>query len=267
MITILGSRGFVGRHLLAHLRRAGADVAAPERGAALPRRPGTVIDCTGVTGDFRTRPFDTVQAHVSALGELLRRDDLDGYVYLSSARVYRRSADTRESALLQVDPGSPDDLYDLSKLTGECFALRVCPEARVVRLSNVVGHNPEAGTFLPMIVRDAVSGRIRLAQGLDSAKDYVHIDDVVRALLRVGPRGQARTYNVASGRSITHRALVERLQQLTACHVEVAADAPIVVQPPIDVTRARRDLDLEPRCVLDALAGLVARAAQPLETS
>ena len=121
--TLLGAHGFVGRHLLTYLTSLGHEVIAPARDARLTDAcDGThEIYAIGLTADFRQRPFDTIEAHVSLAAELLRDCDFTSILYLSSTRVYAGSTNTDKSAALTVCPGNPSDLYNLSKLTGEAI--------------------------------------------------------------------------------------------------------------------------------------------------
>jgi nucleoside-diphosphate-sugar epimerase len=239
--TVLGGQGVIGRALVARLRQGGHAVAVPDRAdRGDPRRPwGHVIYAIGLTADFRRRPFETVEAHVGVLGEVLRQALFDSFLYLSSTRVYAGAASTAEDTPLSVRPADPSDLYNLSKLLGESLCLND-PRAtvRVARLSNVVGgEDADSDNFVPTLRREARSGCIRLHSALDSAKDYLHIDDAVRLLEDVALRGTHRLYNVASGRSISHRAWVERLQAATGCAVELAPQAPRLCFADIDIRR------------------------------
>ena len=82
--TVLGASGYIGSRLVAHLRAQGHTVWAPARGDAevFTRPLGHVMYCVGLTADFRTRPFDTVDAHVGLLAEVLRRAQFDSLLYL-----------------------------------------------------------------------------------------------------------------------------------------------------------------------------------------
>jgi len=242
MFTVLGASGFVGRNLVQHLEKLGHEVFAPPRNHSdiLSRPLGHVIYCIGLTADFRQRPFDTVAAHVSVLATVLEHASFDSFLYLSSTRVYAKSTDTRETAVLPVDSSDPSDLYNLSKLMGESLCLNSGRRvARVVRLSNVIGFDPTSSNFLASLIREALSGRIQLRSALASAKDYIAIDDVLELLPRIAVDGKAFIYNVASGRNIANHVLVEDLVELTDCIVEVVDDAPLIAFPAIDVTRLR----------------------------
>jgi nucleoside-diphosphate-sugar epimerase len=262
VITILGASGFIGSHLVAYLAHSGIPFEAPGRGEPLTDRPlGHVIDCIGLTADFRSRPFETVEAHVGRLPATLTRCTFESYLYLSSTRLYLRgSAPAREEDSLAFEPLEPEDIYGLSKATGEALVLALGPKRRVARLSAVYGPG-QKDTFLALIIEEARSaGVIRLRTALDSEKDYVSVDDVTDLLVKIALGGRHRLYNIASGRQVSHAQIVEALAAATGCRVEVAPGAPSVRFPAIDTSRIREEFAFAPRDVLDALPALAAHA-------
>lgn len=271
--TILGASGTIGRRLYAHLDAGGHQVYGPTRGdpGIFARPLGHVIYAIGITADFRTRPLDTVEAHVCLLRELIARADFSSLTYLSSTRVYGglpTDALATEAAALSVNPNAASDLYDLSKLMGESLCLHGGrPNMRAVRLSNVIGADePDSANFVPSLVREARTGAIILRTALDSAKDYIHIDDVVRLLPEIAVEGREPIYNLATGRKISHREWTYWLSAKTGCRVEVAPDAPRVDFPAIDITRITRDFRFEPRDVIKAVFGGVRTDARLSDT-
>lgn len=257
--TVLGATGVIGRRLVAQLRAAGHAVYAPPRQTQEWRaRPlGHVIYAIGLTADFRARPFETVEAHVSLLSEVLQHADFSSLLYLSSTRVYARAASGREEAALAVQPHDPSDLYNLSKLLGESLCLSCARTGvRVARLSNVVGgDDADSANFLPTLLREARAGRIVLHTSLASAKDYIHIDDVAELLPRITLEGRARLYNVASGTQTSHAQWIEQLVARTGCRVEVSPDAATTTFAPIDISRIRDEFGFAARPVFSALPG------------
>lgn len=253
--TVLGASGYIGSRLVAHLQAQGHSVWSPARGAAevFTRQLGHVIYCVGLTADFRTRPFDTVDAHVGLLAEVLRRAQFHSLLYLSSTRVYMGATRTDEDAPLAVLPGDLSYLYNLTKLTGESLC-HACgrPGVRVARLSNVVGPGMDAasGNLVADLLHQAQGGRIVLRSDPQSAKDYVHVDDLLDWLPRIALAGRAATYNVASGRQTTHAQWLAWLQARTGCSVEVAGQAPLQAFHPINVLRLQGEWGVAPRAVL-----------------
>lgn len=261
--TVLGASGFVGSALVHALRARGRSVFAPGRGdpAIFGQPLGHVIYCIGMTADFRTKPFETVDAHVGVLTSVLARAQFDSLLYLSSTRVYGSAARGEEDAPLQVDPNDPSDLYNLSKLAGEALC-RSCgkPGVKVARLSNVVGADLDSPNFLSSLIREALAGRIELQTDPASAKDYVLLGDVVDLLPRIAVSGRHWLYNVASGAPIRHAQLAAALSVLTGCKVGVRAGAPLVAFPAIGIGRVREEFGFVPSPVLDQLPRLVEQA-------
>jgi nucleoside-diphosphate-sugar epimerase len=240
--TIIGGRGFIGGHLAAHMAASGHDVAAPARGALPSRDAGHVVYCAGLTADFRSKPFETVAAHVSHLADVLSHVRPESFLYLSSTRVYGASG--REDAPLTVIPANPSDLYNATKIAGEALCLaQPAATVRVARMSNVYGSGMGEDNFLAAIIREAVTGRLKLSTAFESEKDYVDVRDVVRAIERIALHGRHRIYNVASGRNVTHRALAERLTRLTGCILAIEPDAPRIRYPHIDTRRLAAEFD------------------------
>ncbi len=255
--TVLGSSGTIGSYLTDKLIKSGDVVFTPGRGDPLLfKKPlGHVIYCIGLTGDFRFKPFETVEAHILHLSELLQFANFDSFLYLSSTRVYSRCSNTREDDALLVLPEDPSDLYNISKLMGESLCLRDDRKSvRVIRLSNVYGGNDQnSNNFLPTIIREARKGKITLQSSLISSKDYIHIDDVVDLIPKIAINGRKRLYNVASGILISNAQITKKLIQQTGCDVDVLTDAQTVTSPHINNERIKSEFFFNPQPVLDAL--------------
>lgn len=206
--TVFGSGGYVGSNLLLYLRRAGHEVQGitretwPVDGAKL----GHVIFTIGMTADFRGKPLETFDTQVIRLHEVLSRYRFSSLLYVSSTRIYYGADDAFERSNILICPSDPDQTYNIAKLAGESLCLGIDrPTIRVVRLSNVFGGINQSPSFLRSILNEAaLSGHVRFKTAPNSAKDYVHIDDVCRRLLEVSLFGSNRLYNLAAGSNITH---------------------------------------------------------------
>lgn len=246
--TVLGAAGFIGRHLVQHLRGRGHAVEAPAKAPAdayvqalLGRPLGHVIYCVGLTADFRTRPFETVDAHVSLLRQVLDRCDFTSLTYLSSTRVYLHSNASTETTVLRVDPAERDDIFALSKLLGESLCLRSGETCRIVRPSNVFGFGDRSENFLSSILRDAKNkSRVTISMSPQSAKDYVAVEDVVRWTREIALTGRERVYNLAGGRNVTNAEIAGALARL-GIPVEFEPGGPTISFPPIDISRVTRE--------------------------
>jgi nucleoside-diphosphate-sugar epimerase len=259
--TVFGANGFVGRALLQHLTAEGYAVRAVTRGDDTWRDAdlGHAFYTVGLTADFRSRPFETIDAHVSLLTRVLRAARFRSFVYLSSTRVYATAGTTNEETAIPVSPGNPDHLYNISKLMGESACLGSgLANVRVARLSNVFGRDLASENFLTAVLREAATEtRVSLRTGLASEKDYVWVGDVVRALEAIAVRGANPITNVAFGRNITHGEIMDALRTSMGVEIRVAPGAPTIAFPAIE-TRTLDRLEAGPRTsllsMLDELA-------------
>jgi nucleoside-diphosphate-sugar epimerase len=152
-----------------------------------------------------------------------------------------------------------DDLYNLSKLTGESLALASGRPTRIARIANVYDPSDLSDNFLSSVIRSAVTtGVVTLDSAADSAKDYVRLDDVVFALSRIAIAGRGRIYNVCSGTNLSHAELATRLAAIVPCQVRYAAGATAVTFPLISNRRLLAEFSFRPASLLDDLPALVA---------
>lgn len=265
-VTVLGASGFVGRNLLARLTQSSWDVWAPDRSADLAGRPlGHVVDCVGITSDYRQRPFETIEAHVCRVGRLLTGCDLESFTYLSSTRLYKRSSGVaREEDPVSLRPTDTDDLYDISKALGECLVLRSGRPAHIVRLSNVYGLDRPSTNFLPSLITEAIrTGVVRLETAAASAKDYVSIEDVVDLLPRIATRGTRTVYNLASGSNVSNHELATVIAEELGAELRVEPGARTILHPRISIDRLAEEFQYRPRMILEDLPVLVSAYQTP----
>jgi len=260
--TVLGSTGFIGHKMAEHLRAQKHDVETPSRDVPDLRgkKLGHVIYAIGLTGDFRQKPMETIDAHVHTLQRLMDGAEFDSWLYLSSTRVYGGLPEgtiAMENTALPMRPNA-DTLYDLSKLLGESICLgKDNPAIRVARLSNVYGPGQSPHNFLGSIVDDAASkGSVTMGETPQSSKDYVSIDDVVPLLESIAVKGRERLYNIASGTPTTHRQIANSLESCD-CTANFSNEAKTRIFPTIDVTKIKKEFGWSPRSIADDLPSLI----------
>jgi nucleoside-diphosphate-sugar epimerase len=104
-------------------------------------------------------------------------------------------------------------LYDISKALGEnlCLCHGRSPAA-VARLAGVYHWEAGAPGFLSEWLQRATKERsftVDSASGV--VRDYVHLDDVVAALVRLGETAATGLYNVASGENVSNEDIMATL--------------------------------------------------------
>ena len=245
--TVLGSTGFIGKALAESLIFQGHSVYSPAGkgegwlNEVLSRNLGHVFYCIGLTADFRSRPFDTVEAHVCLLRKILEYGQMDSLTYLSSTRIYEGAISTDELTMLQGIPANPSHLYNLSKLMGESLCLSSGRKTKVVRLSNVYGQDMEDKNFLSEVLKESAStGRIRFETSSKSSKDFISLQEVVRLLPRIAIDGKFEIYNLARGKNTTNAEIAELLNQ-SGVEISFADESAEWIFPNISIQRLQAE--------------------------
>jgi nucleoside-diphosphate-sugar epimerase len=276
--TLIGGRGFVGAALASHLRSQGWTCHVPEKGATWPvrgQRLGHVFYCAGLTGDYLARAADTVEAHVSLLARVLQSEQWDSLVYLSSTRLYDGLPAghlASEADLLPVAPQVPRHLFDLTKLAGEslCHALGQ-GRARVARLASVYDSPADPNGFLPALLRQVAQtprgGVLTVDSNAQSERDYVHLPDVLRALVDIAQRGKQTVYNVASGENVSNARLADWVAQGTGRQLQFRAGLSGKGSAVVDIRRLREDFGWQPSALETVIGSWLNKIGQDHENS
>lgn len=226
---VTGGHGFLGRPLVARLRAEFGDAAVRAPGRAEmdagfedlldTLRPDVVWHLAGrLNGTEQELKRDNERSAARLFAALGARSQETRVVLASSAAVYGRGG-TREVPLEESDEPSPRGLYAETKFAAEEHAhafARAGGHVVVARISNPVGvgmgDHLLCGTVASQIAaieRGAAEAVLNL-RDLTPLRDFVHADDVADALRHLADRGApGEAYHVASGRSISARAMVD----------------------------------------------------------
>jgi GDP-4-dehydro-6-deoxy-D-mannose reductase len=261
---VTGASGFVGRHLVAHLRAAGDDVTVLDHMGA---DPVDVTDAGAVRRALAAHQPDAVY-HLAAVSHVGGSWDAPGRVFRVNAEgtlhILHACADTGVARVLVV--GSADEYgtvdqrdlpldeeaplrpltpYGVSKVAADFLALRAflgegLPTLRV-RAFNHTGPGQSSSFVVPGLAQRITSaerdGRSEIGVGaLDTVRDFTDVRDVVRAyrlLVERGTPGEA--YNVCSGRGFSVSEIAGLLIALSDRPLHVVVD-PALVRP-VEVPR------------------------------
>ena len=271
--TVIGGYGFIGSALVRALQQLGWECDVVGRESVWPVQGqylGHVFYCAGLTANYGTRPFDTVQAHTALLSQVLASSRWDTLVYLSSTRLYDyallagdEKKSCNECSDFVLNPLHARHIFDLTKLTGEalCHAMGQ-GRARVARLACVVGDGNDAHGFLPMLLRSTVKAlantdsidSVRLDSSGSFQRDYVLLEDALQALIAIAISGKHACYNIASGKNILNRELTDTLNKHLLGRVLFEySRTDIQNSPTIDTRLLSEIMDWQPTCVLSQL--------------
>jgi nucleoside-diphosphate-sugar epimerase len=211
-VLVTGGSGFIGRRLVAALRRRVAVVLAPTRAEwnlAGGDLPDWTVDhvfhlagASGVPASWEDPlGFHRLNAGgTAAVAEFCRRRRCS----LSYVSAYCYGVPSR-LPIRETDPVRPNNPYAFTKLQAE-EACRFYHEyfglpVTIIRPFNVYGPGQSDAFVLSRIVRQALDPAVAEIEVLDllPRRDYVFVDDVVEALLRTAAVASYAVFNVGSG--------------------------------------------------------------------
>jgi UDP-glucose 4-epimerase len=182
-------------------------------------------------------------------------------VIASSAAVYGDPEETPIDEGQRLEPTSP---YGLDKVASDHYA-RLYEDLYgldtvALRYFNVYGPGQTGGDYAGVItvfLRQARNGEPITVNGDGTqTRDFVHIDDVVRAnLLAAETDAVGRAYNVGTGESVTIRELAELIRDAVGSDSEIVHTDPRpgdIQHSCADIGRARSALGYEPTIDLEA---------------
>ena len=265
MISVLGGSGFIGSNLIREMNRRSIAYYAPKRDEHVGKRDlGHIIYCIGMTADFRTKPFETVESHVCKLMNILQNCQFESFTYLSSTRLYLKSisnnAKLTEEDDIVINPGEAFDLFSASKITGELLALNSGrSNIKIVRVSNVFGRDIISDNFITAIIREAVkSNKIELFTTPDSSKDYIAVEDVCNALVLISELKTTGVFNLAFGSNTTNEVILNEINRLTGAEIKYSSHAKTVIFKEIDITKLTAQFGFKPaKRVIDSLPEII----------
>ncbi len=269
---VTGASGFVGRHLVGHLRAAGDEVVACDRAgddgyvvditdaaatAAVVAevRPEVIYHLAGwadVGGSWKA-PVEAFRANAEGtLNVLTAATDVGvGRVLsVSSADVYGAVAE-QELPLTEDSPLRPASPYAASKVAADFLGLqaflgRGLPVLRV-RAFNHLGPGQTdrfvAAALASRIARNEIDGTDVITIGnLSARRDFTDVRDVVRAyrlLVEYGRPGEV--YNVCRGVDVAVQDLADQLLALARAPMRFEPDPDLLRPVDVPVLRGCHD--------------------------
>lgn len=220
-MLVTGAGGFIGRHVVDHLRSSGVEVlplagrwaTADDLDVAVGDR--VVSGCIHLAwhaghADYLTNTTANLQSLSSSI-ELVRwlgRRRVGHLVVAGTGGEYGAQA----SPHVEDEPPEPSSPYGEAKV--ELWRILRSglrpPELTVAwaRLFNVTGPGEHRDRFLPTVVRSLAAGEpVDLSSG-DQRRDFLDVADVASALGALAQHGSDGTFNVCSGRAVPLRELL-----------------------------------------------------------
>lgn len=217
-ILVIGANGFIGQHLLKHLKNYNvvaanrsdfnlADLAS--MGAFFKKHnPNIVINLAANKSrgasfeDFRRMIEVNLLGTLNVLEVSAFCSTVEHFVFIGSAEEYGDN----DAPFLEEQKERPASAYTYSKTASKILLEALSSHQAIpftyLRPTLVYGPNQGEEMFLPALIKSLRSGnRFRLTKG-EQLRDYLHVEDLCIAILKVieAPKKAAgQIYNVGSG--------------------------------------------------------------------
>lgn len=226
-ILVTGANGFIGSHLTQKLVALGAEVSAMTKGGTqslkvlkdkikiirhdlnsankpTDLRFDAIFHLAALT-DLRMcseNPLLAYNSNVLGTLKLIEKYKRVGrFILVSTLGVYG------EPIYLPIDenhPALPIEPYAASKAAAESVTIGLCSSRKIryaiARLFNVYGPGQRNDFVIPRIINQALAKNEVLVKNCNSTRDFIYIDDVIDALIKIYTKGADGIYNVGSGK-------------------------------------------------------------------
>jgi nucleoside-diphosphate-sugar epimerase len=244
-LLVVGGNGFIGRHVVSHAAELGWDVTSLSLRPSVASRPGVRAVCADIAdrGTLATALGDTsfdyvvncggyidhrlffaggrtlIDAHFSGvqnLAEVVDRQRLRAFVNIGSSDEYGDAP----APQIETQREAPVSPYSLGKLAATHFLQMLhrtdAFPAVTLRLFLTYGPGQDDRRFLPQIIKGCLQDATFPTSEGEQLRDFCYIGDTVAAVFAAlrEPRALGEVFNVASGRPVTIRRMIETVRQL-----------------------------------------------------
>jgi len=178
-------------------------------------------------------PKDTVDKNIlmtSTLCELQRENKFESLVHISSSETYGTSVYTQKP-MDEKHPTYPTTPYAASKLAADHIALSYQKtfglDIAIARPFNTYGPRQNEKSYagvIPLTISRILKGEPPMIQGDGlQTRDYTYVDDIAKAIPKIYETKSTRgkIINLASGREITIKTLIEKIIEIMAYEGEI----------------------------------------------
>lgn len=285
-VFVTGAAGFIGRHTIDALVSKGrrviaTDVAQPagdplpcefyaadirditRHAVAIAQQCDSIVHCGGISGPMllQDNPAEILDINIRGTSQLLsvaKASGISRFVGLSSVSVYGNT-----KGLIRVDEAAPlaaSTFYGTSKAASDLILQTYANEqglsAVALRIGWVYGPGRMTDAIIQPIVRSAKGASYQLEAGADHRLQFVHVDDVVSAILAALEAEEIKNnaYNINGSESVAVGRIVAMItEQIPSIRAEIGPGLlpNTDVQGDMVLKAAKRELGWTPKVSFD----------------
>lgn len=265
--VVTGSAGFVGAHLIAHLRECGDEVVGIDRERDVTdeasmrevfdeHRPEVTYHLAALThvGESWQHPEEFTRVNVVGTQRILdaafRAAPDSTTIVVSSSEVYGVVSEA-EQPLRESHRVNPANPYSASKVEAELVAHEAWRSRRqrvvIARPFNHVGPGQSTAFVVPALASRLLEAREQGAReisvgDLSTRRDFSDVRDVVRAYRLLADGGlSGEAYNIASGKDVALSEIAHWLVERIAPGVRLVVDPALLRPVEVPVFRGSYD--------------------------
>lgn len=275
---ITGGTGFVGANIVRLLVRRGAHVAVFARSKKPNWRLSDIKDALTVyEGDILQTNFTSVFArekptvvfHLTAYGAMPRESNFDDMIDVnikglarilsaaqgSTIRLFVNTGSSSEygpkdKKMRESDTTSPINDYGVTKAAATLLCQKVARNSSfslvTFRLFSPYGYFEQPNRFIPSVIRSAITGMPFSATSALFVRDFIFIEDVVRAYFNAAQRTNSKVnghiINIGSGSQYSLGDVVSCVEKIIKKKLDVRWDAKLRQARQIEPKRWEADI-------------------------
>ena len=278
-ILIVGGTGFIGYHLAKKSLKKGWRVTSissrpPRKKRYLPKVKYIICDITKkkslkknirkpfnyvvnlggyVDHSNRKRTFESHYIGCKNLAEIFLKKVPIAFVQMGSSSEYGNvKSPQKENAKC-----NPKSVYGQAKLFSSIYLIDLCKKknfpSTILRLYNTYGPTQDLNRFIPIIISGCIKNKKFPCSKGNQLRDFLHIDDVVDAILKslTNKNAKGQIINIGYGKPRIIKNIIEYIQKILKGgyplfgKVKLRKDEILKVYP--DINKAKNKINWKPK--------------------
>tara|TARA_B100001013_G_scaffold272251_1_gene173170 strand:+ start:191 stop:1090 length:900 start_codon:yes stop_codon:yes gene_type:complete len=278
-ILIVGGTGFIGYHLAKKSLKKGWKVTSisskrPRKKRYLPQVKYIICDITKkkslrkniqksfnyvvnlggyVDHSNRKKTFKSHYIGCKNLAEIFLKKELISFVQMGSSAEYGNvKSPQKENAKCK-----PKSVYGQAKLLSSTYLIDLFKKQKfpstILRLYNTYGSRQDLNRFIPIVISGCTKNKKFPCSIGNQVRDFLHIDDVVDAIIKslTNKNARGQIINIGSGKPRIIKNIIEYIKKISKGgyplfgKVKLRRDEILTVYP--DINKARNKIGWRPK--------------------